>query len=195
MLSAATVGSSFREPLWRIALGRCFGEQVWSMPLWGNRFAEMLCGTALGSSFGEPLWGAAWASFPEQLWSTLSLKNSSFRGQLYRQLRRAAFGNLPADLRVSSGNVIVALLASFWWPSRAEAPTRKEGRKTKENPIQSQERPTNELKYLIVTGYQPLAKYKLSKAISKTPTVRNPFDGKIKPPRGSTIGIMHRNYG
>ena len=40
----------------------------------------------------------------------------------------------PADLRVSSGNVIAALPASFWWPSRAETGTREEGRKTKEDP-------------------------------------------------------------
>ena len=36
----------------------------------------------------------------------------------------------PADLRVSSGNVIAALPASFWWPSRAETGTREEGLKT-----------------------------------------------------------------
>ena len=35
----------------------------------------------------------------------------------------------PADLRVSSGNVIAALPASFWWPSRAQTGTREEGLK------------------------------------------------------------------
>jgi len=47
----------------------------------------------LGSSFGEPLWGAALARYPEQLSGTIALKNSSFRGQLYKQLRGAAFNS------------------------------------------------------------------------------------------------------
>ena len=67
----------------------------------------------------------------------------------------------PADLRVSSGNVIAALPASFWWPSRTETGTiREERRKTKEDPAQSQEKATNELKSPTVTGHQPLAKHK-----------------------------------
>jgi len=49
--------------------------------------------TALGSSFGEPLWGATLARCPEQLSGTIALKNSSFRGQLYKQLRGAAFNS------------------------------------------------------------------------------------------------------
>ena len=41
----------------------------------------------------------------------------------------------PADLRVSSGNVIAALPASFWWPSRTETGTiREEGRQNKRRP-------------------------------------------------------------
>ena len=47
----------------------------------------------LGSSFGESLWGAALARYPEQLSGTIALKNSSFRGQLYKQLRGAAFNS------------------------------------------------------------------------------------------------------
>ena len=53
----------------------------------------MLWRTALGSSFGEPLWGAALASCPEQFLGTIALKNSSFRGQFYKQLRGAAFSS------------------------------------------------------------------------------------------------------
>ena len=101
----------------------------------------------------------------------------------------------PADLRVSSGNVIAALPASFWWPSRAETGTREEGLKTKEGPEQSQERATSELKSPTVTGHQPLAKHEPSKATPKTPTDRNPLGGSIKPTRESTIGTMHRNHG
>jgi len=47
----------------------------------------------LGSSFGEPLWGATLASCPEQFSGTIALKNSSFRGQFYKQLRGAAFSS------------------------------------------------------------------------------------------------------
>ena len=101
----------------------------------------------------------------------------------------------PADPRVSSGNVIAALPASFWWPFRAETGTREEGLKTKEGPEQSQERATDELKSSTVTGHQPLAKHKPSQAAPKTPTDRNPLGGRIKPMRGSTIGTMHRNHG
>ena len=44
----------------------------------------------------------------------------------------------PANLRVSSGNLIAALPASFWWPSKAETKTREEGLQTKEGPEQTQ---------------------------------------------------------
>ena len=46
-----------------------------------------------GNSFGQQLWGAALASCPEQLSGTIALKNSIFRGQLYKQLRGAAFSS------------------------------------------------------------------------------------------------------
>ena len=47
----------------------------------------------------------------------------------------------PADLRVSSGNVIAAFPASFWWPSKAETETREEGFKTKEAPNKPKKEP------------------------------------------------------
>ena len=54
----------------------------------------MVWRTALGSSFGEPLWGAAaLESCPEQLSGTIALKNRSFRGQFYKQLRGADFSS------------------------------------------------------------------------------------------------------
>ena len=76
-LSVATFGSSFREPLCRIALGRRLFEEP----------------QLSGNSFGQQLWEAALASCPEQLSGTIALKNSIFRGQLYKQLRRAAFSS------------------------------------------------------------------------------------------------------
>jgi len=60
----------------------------------------------------------------------------------------------PADLRVSSGNVIAALPASFWWPSIE----------------QKQEQESKDSKSPAVTQHQPLAKHKPSKATPKTPT-------------------------
>jgi len=51
LLSALTVGSSFREPLWKIPLG---------------------------NSFGEPLWGITLANFPEQFGGIIILKNNHF---------------------------------------------------------------------------------------------------------------------
>ena len=76
-LSVATFGSSFREPLW-IALGRRF------------IFEESQLS---GNCFGQQLWEAALASCPEHFSGTIALKNSSFRGQFYKQLRGAAFSS------------------------------------------------------------------------------------------------------
>jgi len=45
---------------------------------------------ALDSSFGKQLWHAVRSNFQEQL---IALKNSIFRGQLYKQLRGAAFSS------------------------------------------------------------------------------------------------------
>jgi len=64
-LSVATLWSSFREPLWRIALGRLWGTGLKHSSF--GAFAALLWGTALGSSCGEPLWGAAlWSRFDQE---------------------------------------------------------------------------------------------------------------------------------
>ena len=81
-LSAATLGSSFREPLWRIALGNRFGEQVWSIAALG----QPLCRGSLGNSFGKQLRGTALGSSQQQFWGAafgshfgaIDLKNRSF---------------------------------------------------------------------------------------------------------------------
>ena len=84
------LGHNFGEQRRGTALGSSFEEQLWRLAL-GDRFEA--CRGALENSFGEPLWGAALASCPEQLSGRIALKNSSFRGQFYKQLRGAAFSS------------------------------------------------------------------------------------------------------
>jgi len=57
------LGSSFKIQFWGAAFGSNFGEQLSGaalrnrfevLPLWGNRFAEVLWGIILGNSFGKP---------------------------------------------------------------------------------------------------------------------------------------------
>jgi hypothetical protein len=79
-----------------------------------SNFREQLSGAALNSfgetfyirriaAFGQLLWTAALASCPEHFSGTIALKNSSFRGQFYKQLRGAAFSsNFREQLSVAA---------------------------------------------------------------------------------------------
>jgi len=104
------LGSSFRQQLWEQLLGAAlensFGEPLWGTALKHSRFEatvlQRYCGVQLwvaasGNRFGEQLCGAALTTlqnncFEEQQLSGAAFR-SSFQGQLYRQLRRAAFGS------------------------------------------------------------------------------------------------------
>ena len=77
----------------RAAFGSRFGEYLWGVAALG----QPLCRGVLGSSFGKQLrgtvWGASLANFPEQLWGTIALKNSSFGGQLSGAALQATLGS------------------------------------------------------------------------------------------------------
>ena len=86
-LSVATLRSSFRQPLWRIALGSRFEEQVWSRAALG----QPLCRDALGKSFGKQLRGTG-GSFGRL--SRTTFPNNCFEEQ---QLWGAAWGGSFTD--------------------------------------------------------------------------------------------------
>ena len=100
-LSVATFGSSFREPLCRIALGSRFGKQVCRIAAFG----QQLWRGVLGSSFGKQLWGTALGSSFGNLSGTTLRKNCFEEQQLWEQLYNfreqqlsgAAFGSRFAE--------------------------------------------------------------------------------------------------
>ena len=66
-LSAATSGSSPREPLWRLALGNRFEHSRFGATALQRCFGEQLWEAASGNRFGEQLWQAVRSNFQEQL--------------------------------------------------------------------------------------------------------------------------------
>ena len=66
-LSAAILESSFREPLWKLALGNRFEHSRFGPTALQRCFGEQLWEAASGNRFGEELWQAVRSNFQEQL--------------------------------------------------------------------------------------------------------------------------------
>ena len=66
-LSAATLGSSFRESLWKLALGTGLKHNRFGATTLQRCFGKQLREAASGNCFGEKLWQAVWSNFQEQL--------------------------------------------------------------------------------------------------------------------------------
>ena len=96
-LSVATLG----KQLSGVALQSSFGEPFWGIGLKSRSFGATALDSNFGEHYGEQLWGAALSgdNFPEQLWGMLTLKNSSFRAHIFKELRGATFsGNFEEQL-------------------------------------------------------------------------------------------------
>ena len=72
------LGSRFGEQVCRIA---ALGQQLWRTAL-GHNFVEQRRGTALGRSFGEQLWTTFRCSFEVALGNSIGILGSIFRTRL-----------------------------------------------------------------------------------------------------------------
>ena len=147
------------------------------MPRWGFHGFQRNCWMETTEKCFK--YRGAWQTFPEETYSNGKIKAT--RTVVWSVLKYWMVGwmveRLTAVVVVHRHNLRQQISGSAPETSLLPSPPATGGLlKTKEDPEQSQERATNELKSPTVTGHQPLAKHKPSKAAPKTPTVRNPLD-------------------